>query len=184
MCVGPCGTCNSNNDFKLRIQIKINLSQCVNQGYEEQISLSLLNLFIDKYMPKAAYYSCSFELFHCFLMDSLTYMITLSAKHFNRAYIGQQLQVPSSLEWATNGKQLQRARKLQVIIWFLTLIYDSIVRKYNIGVRKIESNRPLSIWGEVVWLMLIFCSADGLVTRYVTILCSVSIILNYVVITK
>ena len=106
-------------------------------------------------MLNTAYISCYFELFQCFLMDSHTYDHLERQAHFNRAYIGQQLQVPSSLEWATNGKQLQRARKLQVIIWFLTLIHDSLVRTFNIRVREIESNRLLSIWGggAVVWLI-------------------------------
>ena len=72
MCVCPCETCNENYDFKHRIQIKIKFVTVCNQGYEEQLSLRLLNLSVAKYMPNTVYYSCYFELFQCFLMDSHT----------------------------------------------------------------------------------------------------------------
>ena len=38
-------------------------------------------------MLNTAHNSCYFDCFFNFLMDSHTYMITLSAKHFNRAYM-------------------------------------------------------------------------------------------------
>ena len=88
-------------------------------------------------------------------MDSHTYDHLERQAHFNRAYIGQQLQVPSSLKWATNGKQLQRARKLQVIIWFLTLTRDSLVSKYDmyIWVRKLKATGVEYLGGSFVTLV-------------------------------